>query len=98
MVGFIAFLAGAVVGTWLLGALLDWAVFKRLDLLPKARIVLSSVGAIVLAVGIYGFGSADGGGWNPREGLFFYPLAGLIVCVARLYRSTSESVETHAGS
>jgi peptidoglycan/LPS O-acetylase OafA/YrhL len=93
MAGLLALLAGAVVGTWLLGALLEWAIFKRMDFLPKTRVVLSAISAIILGVIIYGFGSADGSGWNPREGLFIYPLAGLIVCVVRLYRSTSGKAE-----
>jgi peptidoglycan/LPS O-acetylase OafA/YrhL len=93
MAGFLGMLAGGVIGTWLLGALLEWAIFKRMGISAKARIVLSCVTAIILAVIIYGFSSADDGEWNPREGLIIYPLAGLIVCVVRLYRSTPEGAQ-----
>lgn len=93
MAGFLGLLVGGVIGTWLLGAFLDWAIFRRVGISAKARVVLSSVAAIILAVIIYGFGSADGGEWDPREGLLIYPLAGLIACVVRLYRSTPEGAE-----
>ena len=96
--GDLAFLAGAVVGIWLLGAILDSAIFKRMKIQTKARIVLSSVAAIILGVIIYGFGRGDGGEWNPREGLVIYPLAGLIVCAVRLYRSTPEKAEGQISS
>jgi hypothetical protein len=97
MAGLIAVLLGAMVGVWLLSALLDWSLLKRLGLRPKTRIVLSSLAAVVAAVVLYGFGHADGGEWNPGEGFFTYPFAGLMVCVIRLYRSTSDGAPVESG-
>lgn len=86
---------GGVLAVFLLSALLEWAIFKRVVDTAPVGIALSVGSAVVLAIILYGFGSADGGPWNPFPGGFAYVVAGLIVLPLRLwsYRRRAEKAD-----
>lgn len=78
-----AFVGGAII-IYLLSALIEWAVVKRVVDVPAAAITACTVLAMVLAIVLYGFGNADGGPWNPLPGGLAYVIAGAFVCFGRI--------------
>jgi hypothetical protein len=70
-------LIGGVLAIFVLYALLEWAVFKRVMDDPVKGKAVSVIGAYVLAVALYGFGAADGGPWNPAGFVIYLP--GLLI-------------------
>lgn len=63
-------IAGALVVTYLLSALFMWA-FKKMGDRPARLFVAFGVAFVVMFV-LSGFGSADGGPFNPWKNLPFY--------------------------
>lgn len=78
MAGLIGLLLGGTIGVFVLQNILEWAIFKRIADDPVVGKLGSTAAAYVLAVIIYGFGSADGGAWRP-DGLFNYAPGATIV-------------------
>ena len=81
---------GAFIATFVLGMLFNWAIYKRLKLSAQAAVVLSSLTAIIAAIVLYGFGNADGGPWNPGDGVASYTIGGLLSGAARLFMARRE--------
>lgn len=92
-------LVGGILAVFLLSALLDWAVFKRVVDTPRVGTTLSVVAAVVFGFILYGFGNADGGPWNPLPGGLSYVFGGSIVLALRLwYLSKQERPDREAAS
>ena len=71
---------GGVIGVYLLYAIWEWALFKRVADDPVTGKLGSVAAAYATAVIAYGFGSANGGPWQPT-GLLIYLPGALIVAV-----------------
>ena len=84
---------GAFIATFLLGSLLNWALFKRLSVSPTAAALLSAGSAIVLALVIAGFGNADAGPWNPGNGYIIYGIGGLLSGAVLYFRARKAEQE-----
>jgi len=80
----IGMFVGGLILIYLLSKLVEWAAIKRLFNDPLAGCVLSVVIAYVLAVIIYGYGSADGGYWN-SYGIIGYLPGAVTVAVVRTW-------------
>src|ERR1700712_4305740 len=74
---------GGMIPVYLISKLLDWGIFRRFMEMQEIAIVISVVFAVVLSIGLYGFGHADGGRWNPGWGTVAYFFSGVIVLVLR---------------
>lgn len=79
-------LIGGVLAIFLLDALFDWALFKRVIEPGPVRIAASVSASVVLAIVLYGFGNANGGPWNPGSGIIAYPFGGVVVGAFRFFR------------
>lgn len=77
---------GAVIMTYLLSLLIDWAIFKRIPLPRTAGILGSTIVAAVLGLLLYGVGRADGGDWNPGAAPVAYGIGGVIAGALRIWR------------
>lgn len=90
---------GGVVAVYLLSLLLEWAIFKRVTDNAGIGIPASVAAASILGIIIYGFGSADGGPWNPWPGGVAYIVAGFIVAPLRIrsYHKKRDSFDPNEG-
>ncbi len=74
---------GGALLIYLLSKLIEWALIKRIMNDPIAGGFVSVGIAYVLAVIIYGFGSANGGPWN-SSGLLAYVPGAVAVAIIRI--------------
>jgi hypothetical protein len=85
-------IVGGIIITYLIGTLLNWAIFKRTSLSTRSAAVASAAAAIVIAIVAYGFGNADGGPWNPGNGPIAYGIGGLVSGAIRYWRADMGNV------
>ncbi|MBS3927659.1 MAG: hypothetical protein KGZ65_03590 [Sphingomonadales bacterium] len=87
MAALLGMLVGGTFGVFILYAIWEWALFMRIFDDPMRGKLASVAAAYLSAVIIYGFGSANGGPWNPGGILIYLPGA-LIVFVYTWRRAT----------
>ena len=97
MAALFGFLVGGVLGVYLLHALWEFVLFKRVFNDPVAGKLASVLFAYLTASLLYGFGSADGGPFNPL-GFVVYLLPALVVGVLAYRRGVKiRSASTNSG-
>ena len=79
-------LVGGILAVFLLSMFLESMIFERALDSPRKGIPASIATAVLLAIVLYGFGNANGEGWNPFPGAISYVIAGGILYVIEMYR------------
>lgn len=93
MPALIGMMVGGILAVYLLSKLVEWLVVKRVMDDPVNGVIVSVIAAYILAVVIYGFGSADGGSWS-FKGVIPYLPGAIIVGILRT-RSRIKVVQAH---
>lgn len=92
---------GAIVGgsilIYLLSALIEWAVIKRVMNDPKIGVLVAVALATGIAIILAGLGNADGGPFNPGEMALPYLIAGAIVGAIRFFIRARRAAKDPAG-
>jgi len=90
---------GGMIAIYFVSSILEWAIFKRVVDTAPVGITLSIVAALALTVVLYGFGTANGGPWNPLPGGITYIVGGAIIWALKMwsYRRRAEAAQAESG-
>lgn len=70
-------LIGAIIGVYIVSAIIYGLLVKRFVLGPKGWLASSGLGYVV-AVVLSGFGNANGGPWSPGNGYWVYAFGAVV--------------------